>query len=785
VTDPGDVAATVLADLGIRDSAVRKPNGALTQVDGLDVRERLIAALSHRNALLVFDNCEHLVDATASLAAEILGACPGIRILATSREPLGVVGEMLRPVEPLALPDADWTSIEQLIAYPSIRLFAQRAAAVRPGFAVTTANAEAVVTICRALDGMPLAIELAAARMRAMSPDQVAGRLGDRFATLTAGNRTALPRHQTLRAVVDWSWDLLEEPEQVVWRRLAMFSGGATLAAVEAVCADRDFDPLTVLGALVDRSLLTMRDEEAEPRYLMLETIRAYGLMRLDEAGERGSTRAAHAAYFRDFADVASRALLGRDQFEWLGRLRADHDNLNTAIRNAIADGDGMTAIRLTGSTAWYWWISGHRREGAELVTEAFEVVRDDDWETAEHLDLDDPAVRRDLEWRATAYTMGALLAIDSDIENIVALEWFDRGVAIVDRLGRPDEPILRMVRPLRLIFRTFETATVPPSADIGMPVDDPFPWVAAMARVMRAHVMLNLGRMHGEAEADFRSALEIFRTLGEAWGQSFTLLSLSTLEAWRGEIHEAIADIHEAMRSSSRLGMWEDRVGFRTQLVRLLWLIGDESGAREELELAGRDAIRVGVPEAQGGVAHAASDLARFAGDLVTAESEVRRADELLAGHTVSPQFRAFLLSSHGFIAAERGRLDEARRLHMEAVRMAVSSIDAPVIAQMLVGLAEVALADGDARLAATVLGASTAVRGMPDLSFVDGIRVTDATIRALGRHEYEVAYARGRSGTVGQIAELVDVPMDGLAALPAVGDAIAPAAGSGNRGI
>ncbi|HEY2794253.1 MAG TPA: BTAD domain-containing putative transcriptional regulator, partial [Micromonosporaceae bacterium] len=263
VTDPGDVVGTVLADLGVRDRALmRTANGALAALEGVDLRERLIASLAHRNALLLFDNCEHLIDATATLAADILGSCPGIRILATSREPLGVVGEVLRPVEPLALPDAQWTSIEQLMTYPSIRLFAQRASAVRPGFAMTDANADAVVTICRALDGMPLAIELAAARMRGMSPDQVADRLGDRFATLSGGNRTALPRHQTLRAVVDWSWDLLDDAERVVWRRLAMFSGGATLEAAEAVCADQDFDTLTALGALVDKSLLTMRDEE-------------------------------------------------------------------------------------------------------------------------------------------------------------------------------------------------------------------------------------------------------------------------------------------------------------------------------------------------------------------------------------------------------------------------------------------------------------------------------------------------------------------------------------------
>ncbi|HEY2792727.1 MAG TPA: hypothetical protein VGJ28_10235, partial [Micromonosporaceae bacterium] len=486
------------------------------------------------------------------------------------------------------------------------------------------------------------------------------------------------------------------------------------------------------------------------------------------------------ADYFRGFTDEARWGLLGSDQFTWLAALRADHDNLNTAIRNSAADGHVMTAVRLIGGIAWYWWISGHRREGSELAIDTFALLADD-WETSPDLDLDDPQVRSDLEARASAYAISALLVIDGDQQKMIALEWFDRGVAIVDRLGTVEEPILRMVRPLRSIFHTFETATAPPTVDLGLPVDDPFPWVRAMSRVMRAHVLLNLGRMHAEAEADFRSALGIFRSVGEAWGTSFTLLSLATLESWRGELHEAIAGITEAIGSSSRLGMWEDRVNFRTQLVRLLWVTGDQDGARSELAAAARDSVRVGIAEVQASAAFAAADLARFSGDLVTADVEIRRAADLIADHVVAPQFEAMLIGGRGYIAAARGEMDEARRLHMQAVRTAVASIDAPVIAQTLVGLADLALTDGDARLAATVLGASTAVRGMPDLSLVDGIRVTDAARRELGPAGFEAAYRRGLSGSIKQIAELVDVPMDGLAELPGpVGDALAPESGT-----
>src|SRR5207248_3961335 len=195
-----------------------------------DPPTRVVAALAGTRLLLVLDNCEHLIAAAAALVDQALGGCPAVRIVATSREPLGITGETLWPVEPLALPPPGATAAEAM-EYASVRLLVDRAAAVRPGFVVDARNVAAVVTVCRALDGMPLAIELAAARLRAMSPEQVAARLGDRFRLLTGGSRTALPRHQTLRAVVDWSWDLLDDAERALWRRLVVFAGGATLEA--------------------------------------------------------------------------------------------------------------------------------------------------------------------------------------------------------------------------------------------------------------------------------------------------------------------------------------------------------------------------------------------------------------------------------------------------------------------------------------------------------------------------------------------------------------------------
>lgn len=321
-----DVAPAILNALALRDQA---PAAG-------DPLDRLTAALRTRTALLVLDNCEHLVEAAAATADRLLGACPGLRILATGREPLGLTGEALWPVRPLDLPP-EGADAAQAMTYAAVRLLNDRAAAARSGFAVTEENAPAVTRICRALDGMPLAVELAAARLRTMSAEQLAARLDDRFRLLTGGARTAPRQHRTLRAVVDWSWELLTEAERVLLRRLAAFPGGATVETAEGICAGgpvEAYDVLDLITSLADKSLLVTA---GDGRYRMLETIRAYGLERLEEAGEREAVRRAHAAYFTGLAKTADPYLRRAEQLEWLGRLTEEHDNLAAALRGAIA----------------------------------------------------------------------------------------------------------------------------------------------------------------------------------------------------------------------------------------------------------------------------------------------------------------------------------------------------------------------------------------------------------------------------------------------------------------
>ena len=290
--------------------------------------------LAGRRLLLVLDNCEHVIEAAAHLAEHLLATAPGVALLATSREPLAIAGETLFPLPPLALPaeGADPRTA------PAVALFADRAAAVRPGFTV----GDDVVRVCRELDGIPLAIELAAARLRSLTPGRLAERIGDRFGLLDHGSRTALPRHRTLRAVVDWSWELLNEDERSVLRRLSVFYGGATAEAVARVCDHGD--PVDLLAGLVDKSLLILADDAAGVRYRLLETVREYAAERLEQAGEAEAVRAAHTAYFLEFAEAADPKLRGREQLEWLARLDADHGNLDAVPRDP--DGRVFSTIR-------------------------------------------------------------------------------------------------------------------------------------------------------------------------------------------------------------------------------------------------------------------------------------------------------------------------------------------------------------------------------------------------------------------------------------------------------
>jgi non-specific serine/threonine protein kinase len=363
LADPALVAQAVASTLGVREQQGRSLTATLSDY------------LSSKKVLLVLDNCEHLIEACAELAETLLHSCPELRVLATSREALGILGEVAWPVPSLSLPDLRrLPDMGRLPRYESARLFLERAAAVKPDFALTEQNAPAVAQICYRLDGIPLAIELAAARAKVLSVEQIAERLEDSFGLLSAGGRTAMPRHRTLHATMDWSHELLPEEERALFRRLSVFSGGFTLDAADSVCAGEDLDRDEVLGLLshlVDKSLVIMREESGEARYRLLETVRQYGWEKLSESSEEGQLRERHARYYLALAEEAEPELKGERQVAWLERLERERNNLRAAMEWILGWGELEEAARLGWALWLFWGIRAHFAEGRRSMERA------------------------------------------------------------------------------------------------------------------------------------------------------------------------------------------------------------------------------------------------------------------------------------------------------------------------------------------------------------------------------------------------------------------------------
>jgi predicted ATPase/class 3 adenylate cyclase len=361
LSDPSLVPNAVASALGVPE----QPSRVLT--------ETLADFLRGKSVLVILDNCEHLVAACAYLTTALLRTCPNLRILATSREALGVTGETTWRVPSLSVPDPQrLPSLERFIQYEAVRLFIDRAVASEPQFAVTSNNAPAVAQVCYRLDGIPLAIELAAARIKVLAVEQIAARLDDRFRLLTGGSRTVLPRHQTLRAAMDWSYEMLLPKERAVLRRLSVFAGGCTLEAAEAVCSGDGVDAsdvLDLLTQLVDKSLVVMETRGEEARYRLLETVRQYGRDRLLASGEAPEVRTRHRAWYLDLAERAEARIHGPEQTVWLNRLEVEHDNLRAALGwSSTEEEDAETRLRLAAVLYRFWDWHTHWGEGRKWL---------------------------------------------------------------------------------------------------------------------------------------------------------------------------------------------------------------------------------------------------------------------------------------------------------------------------------------------------------------------------------------------------------------------------------
>jgi predicted ATPase/DNA-binding CsgD family transcriptional regulator len=360
----------------------------LTETPGKPIDDSLVESLRQKHLLLILDNCEHLLEACAGLIARLLHACPGLTILATSREVLGVEGEIPYRVPPMSMPDANLHApLEMLTEYDAVRLFVERARLASPVFSLTTDNAAAVAQVVNRLDGIPLAIELAASRLRLLSLEQVALRLNDAFRLLTGGSRTVLPHHQTLRASIDWSYNLLSEPERILLRRLSVFAGSWTIEAAELVCAHTldacqplcTDEILDLLSGLVDKSLiLTSQGPGDEVRYSMLEMIRQYASERLVDSGENEALRSRHCAWCEQFVETGKLKLRTREWLVWIKKLDAERDNLRAALGWALDEGTKpLAGARIANHLTDYWQAQGHVDEGYRWLEKSLEAIVD------------------------------------------------------------------------------------------------------------------------------------------------------------------------------------------------------------------------------------------------------------------------------------------------------------------------------------------------------------------------------------------------------------------------
>lgn len=720
----GDVAQSTLAGLGLRDALL---GGAPTA----EPADRLIAAVREREALLILDNCEHVIESAAVFAHRVLGECRRLRILATSREPLGITGEALWPVEPLALPEED-AGPGEIESAPAVQLLRDRAGAVRRDLAADARTLATMVRVCRALDGMPLAIELAAARLRTMSVDQLAHRLDDRFRLLTSGSRTALPRHQTLRAAVDWSWELLTDAERMVLRRLSVFSAGASPEAAERVCAGEGVEQeqvLELLTALTEKSLLVAEVDSA-PRYRMIGTIKEYAGQRLAEAGEAESARHAHLVYFTEFAETAEPHLRRAEQLDWLALLEAEHDNIGAAMRGALAAGEAQAAMRLAAGAGWYWWLGGHRTEGMELITAAAGT----------------PGEVTD-EVRAMAYALVVLFVSSGRSDERQAEHWI-REAHRLGRRSRCSSPLLGLVAALERLLQTPEAFR--PAFEPLLGNEDP--WVRALARLQLGKMRIVLGQEGPEADAHLERALAEFRALGERFGISFALSELADRIAVRGDFAGACEHYEQAIAVVTEVGATEDVIRMRSRQAQLYRLLGDEDASAAALAEAQRCAERVTWPGALAELALAKAELARWGGDAEEAYRQLGVVTAVLGDDAKQAHIRALTHDLLGYLADDLG---EARAHRAAACEAASEAGHALAIAPVLVGVADLALRRDEHEQAARLLGASAGVRGLQDRSHPDVARIEQTARRSLGDARFAEAAREGTRTNWPQLVE------------------------------
>ncbi len=766
---PEDVPAAVLSALGVRETVLRTaPERPVATTDPVEL---LVEYCAGRELLLVLDNCEHVIEAAAHLAETLLTRCPGLTVLATSREPLGVPGEAVWPVAPLPAAEA-------------VRLFAERGAAVRPGFTVAE-EPEAVAEICRRLDGLPLAIELAAARLRLLGPRQLAERLDDRFRLLTGGSRTVLPRQQTLRAVVDWSWDLLDEEERDALRELSVFAGGWDLAAAEAVCtgpADH------LVGALVDKSLVVAspQPDGTGMRFRMLETIHEYAAERAAEDADRAVTAGrCHTAYYRALVTTAEPLIRSGEQLPWIARLETELDNIRAALARTLAAGEEEDAVALVLGCGWFWWLRNHRIEGAEWAERTMVLAggvpaavgdlhvrhrraeggtgRAAPTDPGPGVPPDDPRYWPRLHLRMLHLFLSS--ETDPDHENLTpAARAYVTGLR--NLFAGADVPEATVFPGLLAAFAPFFLDT----AEDAYPLIDGAvdrcrrlgaDWELATALMFRVHITVDAPRENADVQEDLGELRHLCARTGDRWLGAQVASARAELAMAQGRYDDARVECEGALHLAQEVGAFAETPFLLARLAEIAHHSGDRSQAEAHMARAAAVADETGSLDAHAFLMLLRARMALEDGAPQEAEAlcaRLRTDNGRIGG---PPTWMAAFADTEVRVRAALDGADAALPQWRETLTAAVSAhLSGSITASLLETGALLLMETGDHTTAVQALTVATRLRGPhargpheADLA----ARVTTTTRAALGPEAHAEAVAAAASA---EPADFIDRP-------------------------
>jgi predicted ATPase/class 3 adenylate cyclase len=731
LADPAGVTQTVATVFSVRE------------VPGRALLDTLADYLRGREALIVLDNCEHLTHPAAELAAALLRGCPKVRILATSREMLGVAGERTYRVPLLSLPDAaGGASVQRLTQFDATRLFLERAALSNPNLTVTDAQAPLIIDICARLDGLPLAIELAAARARVLTIGQIAKRLDDRFRLLTGGSRTGLPHHQTLRATVDWSYDLLSEDERGLWRRLSVFAGGFSLEAAEAICADGfTEDVLELLVRLVDKSLVIVDATSSDVRYRMLETIRSYGRDRLRESGEEREQTQHHLAWHVRLAEEADPHLRGPDQVRWLDRIELDYDDFRQALEASKTEAPALEArSRLAIALARFWSLRGYLREGRAWL-EGF---------------VSEPALPPAAR-AGVAYGAGTLAFQQGDYAQAETM--CNESLSIYRAL-RDTSGIALVLNILGSIARNrgdYQRAGVLLEESIALSRQAGDAWALADALNILGVASRRRGD-HDRATALFEESLALWRKLGDKSGLATSLGHLGVVARHHGDYVRARTLHDESLKVRRELRDNRNTAAALSSLAVVAYYQGDaraDALFEESLELSRELGDKISIAAAlntQGLVKHRQGDSD---GALQVLEEGLTLSEEL-----GDPLNTATAMSNLGLVVFKRGDHARAAILHAKSLPAFHRLGSTAGVLEALAGLARACAALGKGEQAARLMGAADALRDASGLTLpppeAADYEQAAADIRALvPETTFAPAWALGRTTPLGDVID------------------------------